>query len=227
MAVGKAYVRKRDRKRERYYERKAAGQCTGSLTCDAPLVEDRQMCAEHLEKARLSTATSLERTRAERREDGLCAFCGKVKSEEWACLRCKVLRGWLPSSLANVPENVPAENDPSRFKVSRDGRRRYHGQMKRGRQPVSQLDDQDLKAAHDQIKSARDVLAKVNAPAAEAWPRHERESARREALALAEHASRFVDEVLDRHGFAVGGTSRVAASAVDADHGPLRRRGRG
>lgn len=221
MSVDDGTKRNRDPgKRNRYLERKLAGLCTGAVSCDEPIVEGRQMCMVHLALARQATAKAMKRRRRELRKAGLCLEdCGRSAKGAARCVMCLIRTGRVDKNHVGV--NVATDDESSRFKTDSTGRRRYHGQMRRGRQPQSQLDDQDLKYAADAIEKAKLALAAARSPEVQALPRYQRDAAKRAALAHVDHSARFLEAVLDANNFSAGNELRHVAVTRDEN----KRRG--
>jgi hypothetical protein len=213
--------RRREVQAKLYYERKEAGLCT---RCGVPAVDGGQMCEPCLERHREATNAACARLREARREAGVCGHCGKVRTgDEYACLACRLARGEVSTGPAIIAA-IRTDSDP-RFRVGEDGRRRFHGQMRRGRQPASQIDDQDLELAIAQLTKARDHLRAIAAsPEIAKLPKYQRDAAKREAFAMAEHGARFVEDLLDRNQFGAGNELRM--TRVDQDENKRKGGGR-
>jgi hypothetical protein len=198
---------------ERYYARKAAGICTYGSTADCPHppAEDSSLCERHLADARDRVKRSDARLHAERRNRGRCAYCGKVKSETYACAGCQIRRGH--SSTRNTNNNT----DNTMRGLSRSGHERrgadsqwreethngktslrYVGQARRGVPSTSVLDEHDCKQIVAEVQRAMSGLAYAHALPAE-LPRSQRKDAVRAALSRLALARRFIDETLERH----------------------------
>lgn len=206
-------------KQDRYTARKLAGLCT---QCGAPAAPDRQLCAPHLEAARVSSAQALDRQRKAHRASGLCANgCGRP-STTFRCFVCAVRAGETPAfSPAETPlVGVNVGRDLYEAKRERQAattlrrvepgsdrnageRTRYHGSGKRGgaNQTAAVVDAQDLRYAVAALNKALQAQHEAQAPEVVALPRIQREETRRQWQALADLARRHLDELLSRGGY--------------------------
>lgn len=197
---------------ERYYQRKANGICTyGSVeNCPHPPAEDSTLCASHLEDANDRKARSAQALRDERREDGWCAYCGKVKSETYACAGCAVRRGDIPTvhsdnTVDNALLGVSRSGHERRGDVSswreetHNGKTslRYVGQSKRGSPSKAAEDERDLTQIRAEIDRAQAGLVFARTIEDKA----QRKAAIRAALSRLALAVRFADDVFDRHDY--------------------------
>lgn len=184
---------------EDYLARKLSGRCTRP-GCKRKASPSVQLCRSHHYAAKAALKRHFERKRLDNRNAGQCAVCG-AKSERYRCPTCAVKHAMTrpPSRGANNGENQRS-TIASRTSVDKDGRTRFHGQGKRGQQPRSQLDDQDLLTARRAIDKAMAGLSLARSPAMLELPRIQRKDAERAALAVAGQSARFVLEVLERNG---------------------------
>lgn len=186
-----------NRRMEMHYSRKAGEQCT-RLGCGAAPVGDAQLCERHLADARESNRQSMRRTRQTRRADGLCAECGKVKSETYRCAGCAVRLGRIPST--GVDGGVDVEvSEEERWRRDNDGWARYRGRMRRGKPPVADTDREDLEYAMRSLQRALEGLAYARRPEVAALPRIQRAAVEAEWVAHVGHAARFCEDIQDRH----------------------------
>lgn len=190
-----------------YQQRKERGICTRP-GCPHPACEDSLLCKKH----RMLAARALRRHRRRRRKareiaekrwaaQRRCLGCGekRLKGHEH-CAKCLVRFDRVEKLVGNHERNPKADRIASNTSIDADGRSRYRGQGKRGRQSVAQLDDQDFRFALDALQKARDGIAFIAQKAA-GLSKNERKAAIDAALAHALHSSRLVEDVLDRHGF--------------------------
>jgi len=181
-----------------YEERKLAGVCT---RCgERPAGEENQLCDVCRENQRERVRRSMAKKRADRRRKKLCPHCPAAKATKVSkagevCLACRIKRDRVRS--AGVTKDVNHVMD--RTWTDGTGRQRFHGQAQRGRQPVWQLDDQDLAYALAAIQRARQGLAVARAPESEALPRAQRQDAIRAALSQAYLGQRHIEEILERN----------------------------
>jgi hypothetical protein len=130
-----------------------------------------------------------------------CLRCGaKRVSGHEHCTKCLVAIGTAP--IVSGDKQVDKQQRiAAATTIDADGRNRYRGQAKRGRQSVAQLDDQDLRFALEALQKARDGIAWLSTVADGAMSKNEKQDAIGAALAHAIHSSRLVDDVLERHGY--------------------------
>lgn len=175
-----------------YRERKLAGLCAQN-GCANPPADDSDRCEKHRDRQRLASAKSAKRRRRANRRAGRCAEC-PTPSKDYLCPKCTVRLGRTPR---HAVETTVETSD--RIRTHADGRTRFHGQMKRGRQANSNLDEQDLLAARKHLERGRAGLAYYNTPAVRELPRIQRDAVKRAALAEIDLARRLLEDVLERH----------------------------
>jgi hypothetical protein len=184
-------------RRELYYERKLAGLCT---RCGAAAAEDSQLCPGHQLEARIIMRRTAQERRQARRDAGLCAYCGKVKSDRYACAGCTVRRQSYPPT-KNV--NVAVNSNTAVWRhgtTSRDATTlRYHGRAVRGAPPASVTDEADCKQISAEVERARRGLEYAHSAEVAELPRIQRKEARHAALSRLALAKRYIEEVLQRH----------------------------
>ena len=202
---------RRAHEREVYEQRKLAGLCT---RCGVAAVDGQQLCQPHLDYQRDVTSTWIAKRAAARRKAGCCIRCGR-KSKRAECVSCLLKVGRLPRSAA--PSNTKQTLDQSRVDVvvEADGyeRRRYVGQGRKGAPSKATLDRMDFKdvaRAVEQVRIGYAVIDDGKLGEAEA-----------DAMALAALdqlalASRFIDDILDRHRYdeAVRGAGKLRAQGA-------------
>lgn len=212
-------------KEERYWQRKADGECT---TCGVKLPDDHetQQCDKHQAKSRESTRGSMARSRERAIDAGLCADgCGRNNDGLYRCRLCYLKSGRLKPATHGVNNRV---NVDSRTSVDSDGRSRYHGQGKRGAptaEVLVQQEEMDLVSAERLIARGIEALRIVRSPEIRALPRIQKEGAMREALSYFDRASRTLDSVLDRHGYGREATDRLERGHSMRRHGGAGRGG--
>lgn len=188
-----------------YYERKAAGLCT-YYRCSSESTDDSVLCAKHLEAQRARKRQSQNALRTQRRADGKCPGCGLVETDDYLCSRCRVLQRRTKRARRGVEHKTEhnAAGWRQDMEQSPDGvvraRNRYHGQGKRGRQPIAALDAQDLADARRCIETGVRQLADADKPEIKALPRIQRDEETAAALSCIQRARRWLNEVLERHG---------------------------
>jgi len=188
-----------------YHERKLLGRCT-RLGCPLDARPDANQCPKHSEEeARRKRKTRRARRKARKlarklwRKQNRCLGCGRKRlRKETRCIICIVAAGDARTLVVRSDGTKKARIEAA-TSIDRDGRVRYRGQGKRGRQSVASLDAKDLDDARDHLQSGIDGLTAV-ATALANLPRIQREGAKGAALAELRLAYRFVGEVLVRHG---------------------------
>lgn len=177
-------------------ERKLAGLCT---RCDAPSLDDHQLCQPCRDNHRERQRKSLKAIRKARRRAGRCADCSKP-SRLYRCPAC-LIKTSRHRDLGSVDKRDRiAANTAAATLASDAGRTRYHGKGSPGRMSREQLDAQDLEDAVERLRRAAAGLAYAASEEVQQLPRIQRKEARDAALALAELGVRFAFEVLRRHG---------------------------
>lgn len=88
----------------------------------------------------------------------------------------------------------------ARTYLEADGRVRYRGQLRRGRQSVADLDAKDLAIVRQYIAKYDAAIDYARRPEAADVPRIQRDAAQREARGYLRTAARFCNEILVRNG---------------------------
>lgn len=178
-----------------YQERKQAIVCTYP-GCEVPPGDDSNECQLH--QARSKARKRRHRQKARRRwaQQKLCLRCGRKRrpGSKW-CNGCLIKAGKLRSP----DQDKQRDKTSDRTWTDASGRERFHGQQSRGRQPVWQLDDQDLKYAIEAVDRSRVGLLDARSAAMDLQPKAQRIDALRAALSQAHLAQRHLEEVLDRN----------------------------
>lgn len=188
-----------------YEQRKVEGLCT---RCGKAAVEDGQLCAKHLKKLRAADRRSVAKRRAARRAAGYCATCPKKKKRKSKTYRCATcMTKWMAAN-ASVVSSVDRFDEKqdrirARTAVEADGRTRYRGQTRRGRQTVGDLDEQDLDQLALYVAKAKAGLAYARRPEAADVPRIQRKEAEHAALGELAMGLRFGFDVCKRNRFDV------------------------
>jgi hypothetical protein len=200
--------------REVYEQRKLAGLCT---RCGVPALEDGQLCAAHRDYERNRTQATITAMRKARRAAGCCIRCGR-KSKRAECVACLVRAGRLPRSA--IPRSNPTVTQ-SRVDVvvEADGyeRRRFVGQGRKGAPSKATLDRMDFK---DVAKAVAKFVEQVNGgyklvDEGKLLP-GDADAIAVAALDQLALASRFIDDILDRHryGEAVKAAGKLRAQGA-------------
>lgn len=192
-----------------YEGRKLAGLCTW---CGKPAADDSQLCAKHLKRTHKRQRQAMAALRKARRKSGRCALCGG-KSQRYRCETCATKL--TTSRVVSVTDGVTTYAEKqhrisARTAVEADGRRRYRGQLRRGRQTVGDLDEQDLDQLAIQVAKAKAGLAYARRPEAADVPRIQRREAEHAAIGELVMGLRFGFDICIRNGYPV-------PEAVDTD----------
>lgn len=135
---------------------------------------------------------------------GLCPHCGNERpARSKSCLACRVRRRRLTADQRASIKKV-ADDKAARIaqatRVHADGRERYHGQQRRGSQPMLQIDEQDAQWASDLITAGLEGLRFFESPEVQARGRFEREDVKGAALSHFDRAQRHLEDILERRG---------------------------
>lgn len=179
--------------------RKLALECTECGTASP----DAEVCASCRRKASKRQA----RWRDKRRRRKQCVDCGR-RSKTRRCTRCK--RKGVTERDAGVDganhatdEQLGGTASKVVAKTETDGktRNRYIGRGTRGAPTLEQIEFDDVRGLRFAVREIEKAIAKLEEAGrvAAQLPRIQRGAARREALAPAQLAVRFIDEVLDRN----------------------------
>lgn len=193
-----------------YQQRKEIGQCTYP-GCPDPARDDAGTCAKHgkqkaraLRRLRRKRAKLARRLLAKRIAKKLCLRCGARRlSGEEHCAKCLVVAGDIAAKAelaCRKSRSKKADRIEANTSIDRDGRSRYRGTGKRGRQSVAAIDEKDLEYALDALQRMKSGLAFATSAATAQLPRLQKQNAINAALALGDQCCRFVEEVLGRHG---------------------------
>lgn len=197
-----------------YQERKEAQTCTRG-GCNEPPGDASNECPKHQADSKKRKRRHRLKMRRLWTKKKLCLRCGRKrrKGSKW-CHRCLVKAG----KLRELEQDKQRDNEPDRVtrEVEGDGyaRTRRHGQPRRGQQPWSQLNDQDLVDAIDRLQRARQGLALAASAEVAQLPRVQRDEIKNAACAHAAHAKRFIAEVLERCGYDEGDADEMIDSAA-------------
>jgi hypothetical protein len=176
-----------------YRERKLATLCARPGCSVAP-AEDSDYCPGHRDDVRERMRRTAKQRRRDRRRAGLCrAGCGR-KSERDLCPECSVRQGRAPRVAVNN-----AVNNAGRFTPDYDGRVRFRGTAKKGRQTNADLDTQDLNYGIRILQRALEAIPYLTSQEVLALPKAQRDGVRRAWLAEIHRGARHVQEPLERH----------------------------
>ena len=175
--------------------------------CTAGPADDSDLCPSHRDEKRRRNREYKARRYQERRRPTrgpkLCIDCGE-RSRSARCPACRILVGEAPKRLG-----VGVVDNTAQTRKHADGRTRFHGQMRRGRQTNASLDDQDMISEQKIMDKARRGRAYADSLEIQERGRIERESAELAWLGLVFLARRQLDEVLERHRY----EERIEAAA--------------
>lgn len=198
-----------DESRLDYQTRKERGVCTYPGCPNEPDERQNQEsseCETHHEASKARKRRSKRRKKRARkalkkiwRSKGLCLGCGSKRvPREKHCAKCLVLIVGVPI-VESDKKGDKASRIAAHTSIDRDGRSRFRGQGKRGRQSVAAIDSTDLTYAADALKRGTDGLAYSSSTAVSQLPRIQREDLKRASLGEVLLARRFLDDVLVRH----------------------------
>lgn len=194
----------------RYEQRKLAGDCTrcGCALSDERTQAGESMCEPCHGYMLAAKRRSAKRRRAAWKRKRLCGECGKKRRPGGKlCPACSVRKGALATMFREHSvehgRDQPTAAWDGRLEQSPDGklraRRRFHGQGKRGRQSIEQLDEQDIADARACIEDGWKGLAYHRSDEVQALPRIQRDDVKREAIAKLRRGQRWLDEVIERN----------------------------
>lgn len=193
-----------------YEELKVAGICTRCRK--TPALEDSTLCEPCRAANRARSARWFANRWAKRKRERLCVDCGvKLKSRGIVrCVACRVKRGIVKRDAKAILDH---DLDQARDRIAArtelvtegDGRtrERYRGKHT-GKPSVAERDSDDLAAAFTGLRRCQEGLAVARAPQTLELPRIQREAVVNEALAHADMARRFLEEMLARHRYGTG-----------------------
>lgn len=193
--------------RKLYAARKESGLC---VRCGVKLASDSMslFCDPHAADNRRRAAAAQRKVRGERRKAGRCIYCGGA-ADGIRCPAHQVKRTITKTLAVNKVVSKLGELS-ARFEriraqtiLGEDGRTRYHGQLRRGRQSLARLDEKDIDTAITELLKAKDGLRLARAPKNAKLPRIQRKEADHAALSMAHLAIRVVMDALVRNGYPV------------------------
>lgn len=181
------------RERTRYEEHKLAGICTRGA-CDQPAEDGFQLCPRHRARVNRAQRMSAKRIRSDRRAAGNCIQCGEP-SKTSLCPACVIRTNRVKPTTA-----VDASVDQGdQWRRDASGWERYRGKGHRGAPSAAINDDQDLRAAVEELERGRIALAYAHSDAVRQLGRISRRNARDAAAAILAMAARFITEVVERN----------------------------
>lgn len=193
----------------RYEQRKLAGECT---SCGKPAAPDRQLCWKHLDRQRRRQQEfQRKRVRALRKMKLCIDGCGRKASVGVRCSTCAPRRRnnsgvdqgpTTKSGLNNSGVDQGRIESAHQLKVTRATQDRQPSN--RGRPSQIHIDGQDIEFAIDELLKARAEIVALRSPEMSKLPKYQRDERKRGALGHVDHAVRFLDDILDRHGYVAG-----------------------
>lgn len=191
-----------------YQDRKVAEVCTYP-GCSEPPSDDCNECPLHRAKTNAAKRRRRLRNRREWTRKKLCLRCGDRRrpGSKW-CVMCLAGAGKLrlqerSKQRTKSREISAAVGFDARLEQSPDGklrvRRRFHGQGKRGRQSIAQLDAQDHEDAEGCAHEAWVLLAYFHSDEAKILPRVQRDDIRDRAVSELRRAARWFTDMADRN----------------------------
>lgn len=162
--------------------------------CSSAPADDSCLCVAHRDDHRERNREWAARAAKERKRKRRCRRCGGFRGAA-ACPRCQVVVGRVPKkALDNKLDNAAARTwlDP-------DGRKRFHGQLRRGRQTKATTAAQNIVAALKAGQQGLDGLAYAETPAVQERGRVERAGVERAWLSKIHLAMRLFGEVIDEY----------------------------
>jgi hypothetical protein len=188
-------------------------QCTRK-GCREPASDGTAFCAPHHDDQKKRQKASMAKLRRRRRRAKLCVWCPDdrptpVPRGESSCPLCRVKRSRV--SMESVNNGVNNSDRDARIaaatKMHPDGRARYHGTGKKGKQPDIRLDGQDLGFARKAMTAGEVGLElydlevqKSKAKDPYALPKVQRDDIKDAALCQLNRATGHIEDVLERRG---------------------------
>jgi hypothetical protein len=172
--------------------------------CRERALDGKDRCAPHYAAARAADQRYKRKRRGIARRKKLCMRCTRRKrlaGHKWGCARCVAEMGRLNRvGDTNVYKKRPkAEGFDARAEGDGYERRRYRGQGKRGRQPASQLDEQDIRDAKKHFERAIEALRYHHSDEGQGLPLFQRQEIRNASDAEFNRAFGFVEDIWRRH----------------------------
>jgi len=189
-------------------DRKVAGVCTYD-GCGEDADDESVECPKHRRKSARRKARWRKAKRklarkllAKRIQKKLCMRCGRKRlSGHDHCAKCFIAIGEGVHVVCPKNGDKKSARITANTSIDADGRSRYRGQGKRGQPKRGAIDAKDLGYALDALGRGVKGLAFADALEGTALTKAQRVEARGEALAQLDQAQRFIEDVLDRHGY--------------------------
>src|SRR5262245_35923100 len=181
-----------------YYQRKTAGRCT-KTGCTHDRSTDSQLCRRHLAKHRRAARLSARRLRRARRDNGLCASPGcETRCETWYCPACAIQHQHIPSPTIDSTIDSRTTQQRDVWRDDANGWHRFRGRGKRGAPPIDANDESDLRMILEAIQQKTKALTYARSPEVQQLGRITKQAALNEVAKLFTHASRGLDDIIDR-----------------------------
>jgi hypothetical protein len=187
---------RRAKERAEYERRKTAGECT---RCQADVrALDNQLCGPCREYAKVKTAASTKRLRANRRLKKQCARCGGPSPDRYECARCSGVNPTVNPHARSRHSVIHAAR--TRAVTEGDGRTRNRGvgRGKRGHPSRADEDAWCLRTLQKEIGLAVAAVEASHSPAVALLPRFQRDAVVQDALSHLELLERQLEELVDR-----------------------------
>jgi hypothetical protein len=170
-----------------YQARLEANLCVQGLCPERP-VDGADRCARHRAEQLERNRAWSEQRRKSRKRAKLCRDCGKP-SKRRRCPACRIVDGRVPQRGADSGVDSAA-----RTRKHADGRTRYHGQGRQGRQTNANLADGAIRQMQKLLEKAAAGLAYAESLEVQAQGRIVQGDARRAWLSLVHLAIRLGEE---------------------------------
>lgn len=171
--------------------------------CGKLVADGSAHCPAHWEdEKRYKRTWAAKRRRAFKRREGQrkCKRCGTPRRPYKPCTGCAIERDQV-EKLKLPPETADTEKAAriaAATWVDPDGRVRYRGKMRRGQQPHSELNTQDLQWAEECYRAFKAGVRLLDDPSTKDWDREERARVKAATANQGERAARHIGDVVQR-----------------------------
>jgi hypothetical protein len=148
----------------------------------------------HHQKRKASVRRAQGKVRRARVALKKCVDCGE-DTKHRRCPTCLIKQRRPRKVVSNRVSKQSA------WREDGDGWSRYRGMGKRGQPAASITDAADVRYAIQSLTKAGEALAYAHSLSPDQHTKAQRNTAKQAALAQVAHAGRFIDELLERHGF--------------------------
>jgi len=185
-----------------YQDRKIAGLCT---RCGDPAEDGCQLCPKHRAAQKRYAKACYTSARDARRKAKACVRCGgkRKPGSKW-CVACLIKRGKVKTKGLKQGQNIGRDRIAARTDHVTEGdgrtRSRFRGRgAASGRMSNEEKTDADLRDAVEALRKCEAGLVLSRSPEVAALPPIQRKEALLAALSHADHARRFLVDLLERH----------------------------